>query len=1437
MRPTHTLFPRARGTWLNPPWWVLLLALTVSTLLGQSTTPPISITNAVSDRENDGIIFDEDGDSPGLIVIRNNTPLPGTHLPPPIDISGWYLSNDATDPFRWQFPDGTRIAASASLGVFASGKDRRPGGGDGNLHTNFTYPCDVPYAGLYNPNGALVSQFSKPDDACETGCRGIQLFSANTTASYLVPPDGSIETVWMQPGYSVKSWPVGPLGIGYDSRESDPFCDDLILHMTMDEADIDFRSNIVRDVSGPTVHDGTATVTPSVVSGQIGGALVMEKEQRVVVKHHTELDPGMNHFSVAIWAMTFGDGDEMIAHKGGLSENSTGWALFNTGKETMAQVSFGSGGIVRIPMPRLRQEVWTHLAFVLDREAKVMSAYQNGVLVGSEDLAGEPIAAREQNLLVGNTSTGSAPFQGQLDDFAIWGRVLSESEIQSIFSNGRKGETFDCGPRLSTGGGGTLYAPLIGTDVTSVMRDVNPSIYIRVPFTIPDPALVGTLDLLMQYDDGFICYLNGEEVARRNAPSTLLAPFDATSVDDRPDADALTIESISLTGRRGLLVPGTNWLAIHGLNSSADAPRFVIKPQLCLETVEPQDCEKTTNGRDFWVTFPGNAPEDTENPLELTLCIAGFPTTAGRVEIPGLGFSEDYVIPSNGPTESTGCITIKLPKEASLERNREVHSNGVHVTANRDVSVYGTSRIDYSTDTFLALPTGCLGRRYVGLAYANVWNDLPILNGTQIAFVGVFDGTRIQVDPGVSGSGGGPFEVRLDRGETYMLRDVRNPPADLSGVLIDSNFPVGVFSGHRCGNINGKDYFFCDILLEQLLPVSAWGTEYVSAPLQSRVHSVADGKGDTLRIVASRDNSFVNITDNTGSNAINLAAGEVHEQLVIGPAHVTAEFSVLAALYSNSSDFDLVTNSDPFMAQLQPVQRWMNRYLVCTPPTLDGAADFEDNYVNIIARSTADASTIQVNGAPVAGFQPVGTTGFVYARVKLTPAGAQHLIESGRGARFGVTFYGFSEYDSYGYPGSMYFDQAGPPIVICPPETEVEIADDCEAVMPDLRRTIRVLDPCDDGGFDPDPQGACFDFEDLDTESVFGVETSRELTDSATGQTITMDTRPFTWANGQTTTSGTVTVRDNGSAGHTGNDLQVNNILLHFKPTASLNGFSILFGEYGGNINFEINDDFRNLSNFSQLNGATVGGAQVTVINGNGNDTGEIRVVGRVDGFSIGGQELFVDHLCINPNQNGTINNGQIGSGDFSTAPAFTITQVPAPGTPIGVGEHSVVVVIREAGGRLIGACETKVIVNDRSPIVLTCPSELTALCGPNKDGARVFYDGIVALTEKCGQSVPVRCEPPSGSFFPLGVTSVKCQATGPGGDTVECSFDVRVTCDGPSISVLIEDRSRLRLMWPGGGVLETATEATGPWRQVSGASSPHIVEGEGERAFFRVRF
>lgn len=74
------------------------------------------------------------------------------------------------------------------------------------------------------------------------------------------------------------------------------------------------------------------------------------------------------------------------------------------------------------------------------------------------------------------------------------------------------------------------------------------------------------------------------------------------------------------------------------------------------------------------------------------------------------------------------------------------------------------------------------------------------------------------------------------------------------------------------------------------------------------------------------------------------------------------------------------------------------------------------------------------------------------------------------------------------------------------------------------------------------------------------------------------------------------------------------------------------FGEYGGDINIQLNGNNQTFANFADIDSLTVAGVTISVLNGNGNDAGNLTLDGTITQSGIGGQELFVDDICPNTN-------------------------------------------------------------------------------------------------------------------------------------------------------------------------------------------------------------
>ena len=119
---------------------------------------------------------------------------------------------------------------------------------------------------------------------------------------------------------------------------------------------------------------------------------------------------------------------------------------------------------------------------------------------------------------------------------------------------------------------------LVSTNVQTPMLGINASAYVRVAFEQTETGLFDRLVLRMKYDDGFVAYLNGMEVARANAPAS--PTWNSTATADHPYDQATAYATFDISQYRDLLVVGTNVLAIHGLNVSADSTDFLVLPEL-----------------------------------------------------------------------------------------------------------------------------------------------------------------------------------------------------------------------------------------------------------------------------------------------------------------------------------------------------------------------------------------------------------------------------------------------------------------------------------------------------------------------------------------------------------------------------------------------------------------------------------------------------------------------------------------------------------------------------------------------------------------------------------------------------------------------------------------------------------------------------------------
>ena len=118
------------------------------------------------------------------------------------------------------------------------------------------------------------------------------------------------------------------------------------------------------------------------------------------------------------------------------------------------------------------------------------------------------------------------------------------------------------------------YNPLISTFVPAATTGV----YVRIPFAVTDSASLSGLTMEVQYDDAFVAWINGVEVARSAGAPAVLAWNSLSSLNHTSALDSGEI--FDLSAHLGQLQTGNNVLAIQLLNRSSGSSDLVCKPRL-----------------------------------------------------------------------------------------------------------------------------------------------------------------------------------------------------------------------------------------------------------------------------------------------------------------------------------------------------------------------------------------------------------------------------------------------------------------------------------------------------------------------------------------------------------------------------------------------------------------------------------------------------------------------------------------------------------------------------------------------------------------------------------------------------------------------------------------------------------------------------------------
>jgi hypothetical protein len=157
--------------------------------------------------------------------------------------------------------------------------------------------------------------------------------------------------------------------------------------------------------------------------------------------------------------------------------------------------------------------------------------------------------------------------------------------------------------RYGDGSGGTLLSDMMNNYTT---------LYIRKNFEIADTGDFDEIHISVDYDDGFVLWINGSEVIKNNAPSNLAYNQSAPNNHESGETEVFILSKSSVE-----LLNGQNSLAIQGFNVSKTSTDFYLDVQLKgikrLPETEPVTADMPSGfySNPFSVTLTGLQPGET----------------------------------------------------------------------------------------------------------------------------------------------------------------------------------------------------------------------------------------------------------------------------------------------------------------------------------------------------------------------------------------------------------------------------------------------------------------------------------------------------------------------------------------------------------------------------------------------------------------------------------------------------------------------------------------------------------------------------------------------------------------------------------------------------------------------------------------------------------
>jgi hypothetical protein len=172
-------------------------------------------------------------------------------------------------------------------------------------------------------------------------------------------------------------------------------------------------------------------------------------------------------------------------------------------------------------------------------------------------------------------------------------------------------------------GFGSDFTARVDLNVQDEWNASQSSVYVRYEFDLDagfNAADIERLNLDIKNDDGYVAYLNGQEIHRDRVPGSV--GFDTRATNDGTNFIHKIVdryESVDLSSAVGALQPGTNVLAIHGLVHASDLGHLLVGAELTIsdDVHMAAPIVYTLDGTDPRVAGGANVGTTYEGPISL----------------------------------------------------------------------------------------------------------------------------------------------------------------------------------------------------------------------------------------------------------------------------------------------------------------------------------------------------------------------------------------------------------------------------------------------------------------------------------------------------------------------------------------------------------------------------------------------------------------------------------------------------------------------------------------------------------------------------------------------------------------------------------------------------------------------------------------------------